>query len=146
MDAHITVITLGVRERAASRRFYVDGLGWTPVLDVEDDVVFIRAGHGLVLGLWEISKLATESGTSAAHHGTPPISLGHNVGSADEVGAVLDTAVAAGATLIQPARRQSWGGVSGYFADPDGFLWEVAFNPGLHFDANGDPVFTAIES
>jgi len=145
MDAHITVLTLGVRDRAASRRFYVDGLGWTPALDVEDDVVFIRAGHGVILALWEVAKLAAESGTAASHHGTPPISLGHNVGNADEVGEVLDTAVEAGATLIKPARRQSWGGVSGYFADPDGFLWEVVFNPGLAFDENGDPAFSAIE-
>lgn len=145
MDAHITAITLGVRDRAASRRFYVDGLGWTPALEVDDDVVFVRAGHGLLLCLWQVASLAAESGAPAAHHGTPPISLGHNVERADQVEAVLDAAVAAGATLVQQARRQSWGGVSGYFADPDGFLWEVVFNPGLSFDEAGDPIFAQIE-
>jgi Lactoylglutathione lyase and related lyases len=146
MDSHITAITLGVRDRAAARRFYVDGLGWRPVLEVEDDVIFIQAGHGLLFCLWSVGSLAAEAGDAVAHGATaPPISLGHNVHSADEVAATLDAAVAAGAQLIAPARRQAWGGVSGYFADPDGFRWEVAFNPGLSFDEHGDAVFREIE-
>lgn len=144
MHAHITAITLGVRDRAAARRFYVDGLGWRPVLEVEDDVIFIQAGRGLLLALWSAEKLAAES-DSQVGHGMPPISLGVNLDSPEEVSAALDAAVAAGARLLTAARHQAWGGVSGYFADPDGFRWEIAYNPGLSFDEAGNAVFRDIE-
>jgi catechol 2,3-dioxygenase-like lactoylglutathione lyase family enzyme len=146
MEPRVTVITLGVRDRAESRRFYVDGLGWAPTLEVDGDVLFIQVGYGLLLCLWSIDDLAADAGEDVGHgRNAPPISLGHNVANADEVYAVLDAAVAAGAELVAPAREQPWGGVSGYFADPDGFRWEVVFNPGLSFDAAGTPSFTGLE-
>ena len=146
MEPRITAITLGVRDRAASRRFYVDGLGWTPTLEVEGDVVFIQAGYGLLLCLWSIDDLAADAGEDVGHgHNAPPISLGHNVATEAEVYATLDAAVAAGADLVAPARQQPWGGVSGYFADPDGFRWEVVYNPALSFDAAGNATFGGAE-
>jgi catechol 2,3-dioxygenase-like lactoylglutathione lyase family enzyme len=147
MEPRITAITLGVRDRAASRRFYVDGLGWTPTLEVEGDVVFIQCGYGLLLCLWSVDDLAADAGENVGHgHNAPPISLGHNVATEQEVYDILDAAVAAGADLVAPARTQPWGGVSGYFADPDGFRWEIVYNPGLSFDGAGNAVFDASKS
>jgi uncharacterized protein len=147
MEPRITVITLGVRDRAASRRFYVDGLGWTPSLEVEGDVIFIQSGYGLLLALWNVDDLAADAGENVGHGNTaPPISLGHNVATEQEVYDILDAAVAAGADLVAPARRQPWGGVSGYFADPDGFRWEIVYNPGLSFDGAGNAVFGGAEA
>ncbi|TAM68201.1 MAG: glyoxalase [Microbacteriaceae bacterium] len=143
MEARITAITLGVRDRAASRRFYVDGLGWAPTAEVEGDVVFIQAGHGLLLCLWSVDDLAADAGEEIGFgHNAPPISLGQNVASVDEVYRILDAAVAAGADMVAPARKQPWGGVSGYFADPDGFRWEIVYNPGLTFDEAGNASFS----
>lgn len=146
MEPRITAITLGVRDRAASRRFYVDGLGWTPTLEVEVDVIFIQAGYGFLLCLWNVDDLSADAGESVGHgHNAPPISLGHNVATEREVYDILDAAVAAGAELVAPARQQPWGGVSGYFADPDGFRWEIVYNPGLSFDGAGNAVFGTLE-
>jgi catechol 2,3-dioxygenase-like lactoylglutathione lyase family enzyme len=146
MEPRITAITLGVRDRAASRRFYVEGLGWTPTLEVEGDVIFIQAGYGLLLCLWNVDDLSADAGESVGHgHNAPPISLGHNVVTEQEVYDILDAAVAAGAELVAPARQQPWGGVSGYFADPDGFRWEIVYNPGLSFDDAGNAVFGTLE-
>ncbi|MGI8887520.1 MAG: VOC family protein [Nocardioidaceae bacterium] len=128
----MTVITLGVRDVAASRKFYVEGLQWPTFFDVVDEVVFIRIGYGhLMLALYGADDLAAEAGRigHAADGLAPPISLAHNVDSADQVARVLEQATVAGATLIAPAQQREWGGVSGYFADPDGFRWEVAHNP-----------------
>lgn len=149
MDARLTVLTLGVRDLDASRRFYVDGLGWTPTLDVPDEVVFIQVGHGMLLALWGADALAADApGTDALAAGrgelAPPVSLGHNVGTEGEVDAALAAAAAAGGEIVSPARRQPWGGVSGYFADPDGFRWEIVYNPGLIVDADGTVRFVEV--
>lgn len=141
MEPRMTVLTLGVRDLERSRAFYVDGLGWEPVLDVPGEVVFIQVAGGLVLALWGVDELAAEAG-DVDHHGppegkAPPIALAQNVGSAEEVAEVINQAVAAGATLITPARPTDWGGTNGYFADPDGYRWEIAHNSGLQIDPDG---------
>lgn len=129
MDASISMVTLGVRDLAVSRRFYVDGLGWEPSAEVAGDVVFLRVGPGLLLGLWGRDSLSEEAGGLYSGAEPAPISLAHMLPDAESVGRVLDEAVAAGATLIAPATKRDWGGVTGYFADPDGYRWEVAWNP-----------------
>jgi len=130
VDARITFVTLVVRDLMASRGFYLDGLGWTAELDVPGEVVMIRTGDKLVLSLWQEDAAALELGPIARTKGALPFTLAHNVGSADEVDAVLASASAAGATVIADAVLRDWGGYSGYFADPDGFRWEIAYNPG----------------
>lgn len=145
MQPHVDVLTLGVRDLDRSRRFYLDGLKWAPALDVPGEVLFIQVGFGLLLGLYDVEKLTAEAGNVGHTELAPPMSLGHNVSSADDVGAVLAQAESAGGTIISPARKQSWGGVSGYFADPDGFRWEVAHNPGLTVDADGTVHIGAVE-
>jgi predicted lactoylglutathione lyase len=130
VDQRISFLTLAVRDLVASRRFYVDGLGWKPDLDVEGDVVMIMAGERLVLSLWDREHFQAEVGRIADGEGVPPFTISHNVATEAEVDQVLAQARAAGADPVhQPARRE-WGGYTGYFADPDGYRWEIATNPG----------------
>jgi uncharacterized protein len=130
VDQRISFLTLAVRDLDASRRFYVDGLGWTPDLEVEGDVVMIMAGERLVLSLWDREHFQAEVGMIADRDGVPPFTIAHNVATEAEVDAVLATARAAGADPVHDAVRRDWGGYTGYFADPDGFRWEIATNPG----------------
>jgi uncharacterized protein len=129
MDASISMLTLGVRDLGVARHFYVDGLGWAPAFEVDGDVCFIKVGPGLLLGLWSRDALSDEAGGLYTGDEPAPISLAHMVPDAESVTRVLGDAVAAGATLIAPATTREWGGVTGYFADRDGYRWEVAFNP-----------------
>jgi len=130
MDPRISFVTLAVGDLAASRRFYCDGLGWTPALEVPDDVVMVQVGAHVVLSLWVRSAFEAEVGTIATGPGVAPFTLAHNVAAPEDVDAVLATARAAGAHPVQAAEERAWGGYSGYFADPDGYRWEVAYNPG----------------
>lgn len=127
MDQRLNFVTLVVSDLAASRRFYVDGLGWSPSLEAPDEVTMIRVGDKVVLSLWAESHAVEEIGP-VARGGTLPFTLAYNTSTAAEVDQVLSVAAAAGAA-VRPAQRRDWGGYSGYFADPDGFSWEVAHNP-----------------
>ena len=127
MEPRINFVTLVVADLARARRFYLDGLGWTAALDDGDEVVMVHVGDKLVLSLWAESAARAELG-SVTRGGTLPFTLAHNVASPAEVDAVLQTARAAGA-VVHEAQQRQWGGYTGYFADPDGFHWEVAFNP-----------------
>jgi uncharacterized protein len=137
VEPHVDIITLGVRDLAAARRFYVEGLGWTPTVDVAGDIVAIQVGHGLLLSLYSRDDLAGEAGDIYSGPQPAPVSLGHAVADEAAVTAVLDRATAAGGTVVAPVQRRSWGGVSGYFADLDGYRWEVLHNPGLKVAADG---------
>ncbi len=130
MDQRISFITLAVADTAVASRFYLDGLGWTPALDVPGEVVFIQVGPGLMLSLWDAAEFEKEAGAINRGAGTAPITLAHNVRTPAEVDDVLEQAVAAGAMLIAAGQERDWGGYTGYFADPDGYRWEVAYNPG----------------
>jgi catechol 2,3-dioxygenase-like lactoylglutathione lyase family enzyme/mannose-6-phosphate isomerase-like protein (cupin superfamily) len=129
VDPRITFVTLAVADLDATRRFYLDGLGWEPDLDVPGEVIMIRAGHYLELSLWDRRAFEAEVGVEAAT-GVPPLTLAHNVETTDDVDRVLDEARRAGAASVTSGERREWGGYTGYFADPDGFRWEVAYNPG----------------
>lgn len=129
MDQRISFLTLAVRDLDATRAFYLHGLGWRAELDVPE-VVMIRTGAHLVLSLWDSAAFEAEVGPIARGEGVLPLTLAHNVASPPEVDEVLATAQAAGADPVHAAVQREWGGYSGYFADPDGFRWEVAWNPG----------------
>ena len=129
MDPRLTFVTLAVDDLGASRGFYVAGLGWAPVLDEPDEVIMINVGPRLVLSLWDRRAFEAEVGAEAAP-GVPPVTLAHSVASTADVDRVLDEARGAGASAVDLGQPREWGGYSGYFADPDGFRWEVAFNPG----------------
>ena len=128
MDQRVSFITLAVPDVAAVRAFYVDGLGWTPACE-NGDVLMLPAGPRLVLSLWDEVSFAAQVGPVARGDGVPPVTLAHNVATRAEVAEVLVTAAAAGAVADEPAERE-WGGFTGYFTDPAGFRWEVAWNPG----------------
>jgi len=135
MKPRISVITLGVTDLARARRFYCEGLGWKASSTSDEHVVFIDMG-GVVLGLYPRNLLA-EDATLTPGTGFGGVTLAQNLGSKAEVDAALRDAVKAGATLLKPAADTFWGGYSGYFADPDGHPWEVAFNPFWGLDEAG---------
>lgn len=130
MDQRISFVTLAVGDLARSRAFYCDGLGWVPALEVPDDVVMIEVGEHVVLSLWARAGFEAEVGQVATGPGVAPFTLAHNVATREEVDAVLATARAAGADPVGVGEERVWGGYTGYFADPDGYRWEVAYNPG----------------
>lgn len=129
MKPRISMITLGVRDLAASVKFYEDGLGF-PRMESPPTVAFFTL-NGTWLGLYGREALAEDATVSAQGHGFESFSLAHNVQSEAEVDEVIDQAIAAGATLVKKPQKVFWGGYSGYFKDLDGHLWEVAHNP--HF-------------
>jgi uncharacterized protein len=129
MDQRISFITLAVRDLEASRRFYLDGLGWQAELDVAGEVLMIRTGEHLVLSLWAEPGFEAEVGPIRRGEGIVPVTIAHNVRNEEAVDAVLELARAAGADPVVAAERRDWGGYTGYFADPDGFRWEIAVNP-----------------
>jgi uncharacterized protein len=126
VEQRVSLITLGVRDLARSRAFY-EALGWTSGAAPDDDVVFFQAG-GLVLALWNRERLAEDSGVDD-FGGWGGITLAYNVGSPEEVDAVVAEAEAAGADIPRHGAQTFWGGYSGVFIDPDGHAWEVAHNP-----------------
>jgi uncharacterized glyoxalase superfamily protein PhnB len=108
------------------------------VFEVPDEVVFIQVGPGLLLALWTADKLDADIGDgSRSATGSPPVSFAHNVASDADVVAVIDRARAAGATVLKEPAMSFFGGFQGYFADPSGFRWEVAHNPGWSVAADG---------
>jgi catechol 2,3-dioxygenase-like lactoylglutathione lyase family enzyme len=127
MNPRISMITLGVRDLAASIEFYEQGLGF-PRMESPPEVAFFTL-NGTWLGLYGREALAADAGVPADGHGFAAFALAHNVRSEAEVEAVIQQALDAGATLVKPAQKVFWGGYSGYFKDPEGHLWEVAHNP-----------------
>jgi catechol 2,3-dioxygenase-like lactoylglutathione lyase family enzyme len=130
MDQRISFVTLAVRDLEATRAFYVDGLGWTPVMYVEGDVLMIQVGAHVVLSLWDRAAFEAEVGPIAAGDGVPPVALAHNVPTREEVDGILLRVRELGVGPVTGGEERVWGGYTGYFADPDGYRWEVAFNPG----------------
>jgi catechol 2,3-dioxygenase-like lactoylglutathione lyase family enzyme len=133
MRQKLTLVTLGVRDLENSLKFYRDGLGWKPSSASQGDVIFFDLG-GIGLSLYPRKLLAEDATVSPEGTGFSGITLAHNAKSTEEVDMVLQEAEKAGAQIIKKARKVFWGGYSGYFADPDGNLWEVAWNPFLDFD------------
>ena len=129
MEPRISLITLGVSDLARSIEFYRDGLG-LPKRDGPDGIAFFETS-GTWLSLYARKSLAEDATVPSDGSGFRGFALAHNVGSPEEVDRLLQQAVDAGATLRKAGQKASWGGYSGYFEDPDGFLWEVAWNP--HF-------------
>ena len=127
MQPRISMITLGVRDLAAAIRFYEQGLG-LPRRESPPEVAFFTL-NGSWLGLYGREALAEDAQVSGEGSGFSGFTLAHNVQTEAEVDAVIAQAVAAGARLVKPPQKVFWGGYSGYFADPDGYLWEVAHNP-----------------
>jgi catechol 2,3-dioxygenase-like lactoylglutathione lyase family enzyme len=134
MKPRITVLTLGVSDLEKSLAFYRDGLGLPTdgIVGQEFEygaVAFCRLQDGLMLALWPRTSIARDSGLSLQPPSATEFTIGHNVGSRDEVDGVMGQATRAGATIVKAAGDTFWGGYAGYFQDPDGHLWEVVWNP-----------------
>lgn len=137
MESRISLITLGVADLSRSRAFY-EALGWHGT-EVEE-TYFVQIG-GSAFVLWSRAKLAADAGvTDDTQSGFGGIALAYNARSRDEVDAILDDARSAGATVTKPAAETFYGGYAGYFADPDGHLWEIAHNPEFTITDDGSLV------
>lgn len=137
-DRRISLITLGVDNIAAATAFY-ERLGWERSSASQESISFFGL-NGIVLGLFGRKALAEDAGLEGISDDRPPFSgvtLAYNLGSEAEVDEALAFAESCGARIVKPAEKVFWGGYSGYFADPDGHLWEVAFNPFSPLDENG---------
>ena len=130
MDQRISFLPLAVADLARTHAFYVDGLGWTPELYVPGEVLMIRTGEHLILSLWARPGFEAEVGPIGRVDGIVPLTIAHNVRTEAEVDEVLALARGIGADPVQDGVRRDWGGYTGYFADPDGYRWEIAMNPG----------------
>jgi catechol 2,3-dioxygenase-like lactoylglutathione lyase family enzyme len=135
MDQRLTLVTLGVADVARSRAFY-EALGWKASSASQDSVAFFQL-VGMALALWGRQDLAADAAVPNSAPGFSGIALAFNARSEAEVDAVLADAAQAGGRLVRPAHKTFWGGYSGYFADPDGHLWEVAHNPFWRLDEQG---------
>jgi uncharacterized protein len=125
MEQRISLVTLGVDDLAVARGFY-EALGWAGAEQPDDEVCFFQAG-GMVFGLW----------AALGGHGAPGIELAYNVRSPEDVDEVLIEAERAGGTIVRPAALAAWGGTTGAFADPDGYVWEVAHNAAWTLRSDG---------
>lgn len=135
MEQRMSIVTLGVADLARSRQFY-ERLGWKTSSASSDGIVFFQVG-GMALALYPRDELAKDAKASADGHGFCGVTLAYNTRRREEADATLAEAKAAGATIVKPAEEAFWGGYSGYFADPDGFLWEVAWNPFFEITEDG---------
>ncbi len=131
----ISMLTLGVADLARARAFY-EALGFTAGPGSSDNIVFFQLG-ALVLALFPRTPLAEDAKVADDGHGFDGVTLAHNYPSEEAVDAAMAHALASGATLKKKPQKVFWGGYSGYFADPDGHLWEVAHNPFVKVDDHG---------
>jgi len=134
MEPRVTLITLGVRDLARSRRFYTD-LGWTPTWE-NDDVVFFQAGRQAI-AIWSRAALAADAGVDDDDAAFTAVALAQNARSMREVDAIVAKAASAGAEVTRAPADTFYGGYAGYVRDPDGHLWEIAWNPGFPLDEHG---------
>ena len=143
MRQSISLVTLGVSERARSQAFY-EALGWVAALAVQETTFF--EANGVVLVLWSREKLATDCGVGDEGAGFAGIALAHNVSSRAEVHEVIERARSHGAEISREPAETFYGGFAGVFRDPDGHCWEVAHNPGFGLAADGSVILPAAAS
>jgi predicted lactoylglutathione lyase len=135
MEQRVSIITLGVSDLERSRAFY-ERLGWRRSMAQTEGIVFFQAGS-IALALYPRNELAKDAHVTSDGQGFSGITLAYNGRTRAEVDSVLNEAAAVGAKIVKPAEEAFWGGYSGYFSDPDGFLWEVAWNPGFAIAEDG---------
>lgn len=135
LEPRISIVTLGVEDMERARGFY-ERLGWQAASSSNDSVTFFNMG-GMILGLYGRDALAEDATVEFSPARFTGVSLAHNCASEDQVDAVMAFAEAAGAKIVKQPEKVFWGGYSGYFADPDGHLWEIAHNPFFPMDEDG---------
>ena len=137
MNQHLHLVTLGVRDYEASKKFYTELLGWKPSSSSNEDVTFLQAG-GVVLSIFQREKLAEDALVDPQGNGFAGFTLAYNAQSEAEVDEIITSLKAKGVKILKEPQKVFWGGYSSYFADPDGNCWEVAYNPFFPFDENGN--------
>jgi catechol 2,3-dioxygenase-like lactoylglutathione lyase family enzyme len=137
MNQHLHLITLGVEDFKKSRKFYTEILGWKPTSASNDDIAFFQAG-GVALGIYPREKLAEDALTSPEGSGFAGITLAYNARSEAEVDEIIRDLKSKGVKIVKEPQKVFWGGYSSYFADPDDYHWEVAYNPFFVFDESGN--------
>ena len=135
MKQHVHIITLGVKDLERSKKFYAETLGWR-ISRPQEGIVFFQAG-GIVLALYPRDLLAEDAMVSPGGSGFSGVALAYNAGSEAEVDEIIGDLKSKGVKIIKEPQKVFWGGYSSYFADPDDFRWEVAYNPFFAFDENG---------
>ncbi len=143
MDSRISIVTLGVSDLEKSYRFYHEGMGFPTTRHPESGIIFFQTG-GICLALYPLDKLAEDISPDlpVAKRGFSGITLAHNTQSKAEVDAILALAKKAGGKIEKSAQNVFWGGYSGYFSDPDGYYWEVAYSDSWQFNSDGSLVIT----
>ena len=136
MNQHLHLVTLGVSNLDTSRKFYAETLGWK-ISRPQEGVAFFQAG-GVVLALFPREELAKDALISSEGNGFARFSLAYNAQSEAEVDEIISDLRAKGVKILKEPQKVFWGGYSSYFADPDGFCWEIAFNPFFAFDEKGN--------
>lgn len=138
MEPRLHFLTLATVDLEAARAFYRDGLGWQPLMDVPDEILFFQVAPGLLLGLFDAAKFDEDLQAPRSTTDVSGVTLSHNVDSADEVVATIERLTAAGGTLRKPPQPGKFGGIfHGHVADPNGVVWEIAHNPGWAVDEDG---------
>ena len=139
MDAKLNIVTLGVADLKRARDFYEHGLGWKASSVSGEQIAFFQLG-GMVLALYPVDELAADAMQKPDGTGFRGLTLAQNVAAKEDVAAALRHAEQAGGRVVKPAQDVFWGGHSGYFADPDGHLWEVAWNPYFTLNERGEVI------
>ena len=136
MNQHLHIVTLGVKDLEVSKKFYAETLGWN-IARPQEGVAFFQAG-GVLLGLFPREELAKDALVSAEGSGFQSIALAYNTQSEAEVDEIIRDLKSKGVKILKEPQKVFWGGYHSYFADPDDYLWEVAYNPFFPFDENGN--------
>jgi uncharacterized protein len=138
VEQRLHFITLATSDLDAARAFYKDGLGWEPLADVPQEIIFFQVAPGLVLGLFDAGKFDDDLLRARTTRGVSGLTLSHNVAHRDEVAATMDKMQRAGGTVLKPAQDGAFGGIfHGHVADPNGVIWEIAHNPSWSVDSHG---------
>jgi catechol 2,3-dioxygenase-like lactoylglutathione lyase family enzyme len=148
MEQRIDIVTLGVSDIAQAKKFYVEGLGWDIALEVPGDIIFVQVNHGLLLAFYGAHDLEADvrpHDPAVPADSPAPMSLAQVVATEDDVIVVCERARAAGATVLKEPQQADFGGFHCYFADPSGFRWEIATNPGWRVGADGRVTIAALD-
>ena len=137
MNQHLHLVTLGVKDYERSKTFYTEMLGWKPSSNSNDNITFFQAG-GVVLAIFPREELAKDALISSEGNGFAGISLAYNAQSEAQVDEIIRDLKSKGVKILKEPQKVFWGGYSSYFADPDGYCWEVAYNPFFPFDEKGN--------
>lgn len=142
MKQNLHFVTLATLDLDATRAFY-GTLGWTPLIDVEDEIVFYQVAPGMVLGFFDAEKFGQDLATSTDHSRLGGVTLSHNVESPAEVHALAGSMNAAGGVVLKQPQAGQFGGIfHAHVQDPNGVIWEIAHNPGWHVAADGTVSFS----